>query len=98
MRRATITEAKNGLSALIDRVKAGETVLILDRGRPVARLAPATDLDDSDGRLTRLERAGLVRRGIGPPPTAEMLARLRPSLPPGVSIVDDILEDRREGR
>lgn len=98
MKRATITEAKNGLSALIDRVKAGETVLILDRGRPVARLEPATQMDDSDGRLARLERAGLIRRGIGAPPTVEMLARLRPSLPPGVSIVEDILEERREGR
>lgn len=98
MRRATITEAKNGLSALIDHVKAGETVLILDRGRPVARLEPATTADDPDGRLARLERTGIIRRGIGAPPTVEMLARVRPALPRGVSIVQDILDERREGR
>ena len=39
MKKASITEAKNNLSALIDRVKAGASVLIVDRGRPVARLA-----------------------------------------------------------
>ena len=40
MKTATITQAKNGLSALIDRVRAGESILILDRGTPVARLEP----------------------------------------------------------
>lgn len=38
MRVVTVTEAKNGLSALIDVVRTGETVLIVDRGRPVDRL------------------------------------------------------------
>ena len=42
MQRATITEAKDGLSNLLDRVKAGETILIMDRGVPVARLDPPT--------------------------------------------------------
>ena len=42
MQRATITEAKDGLSKLLDRVKAGETILIMDRGVPVARLEPPT--------------------------------------------------------
>lgn len=40
MKRATLTETKNHLSALIDRIRHGETVLILDHGRPVARLVP----------------------------------------------------------
>ena len=40
MGTTTITEAKNGLSALIDRVQAGESIIILERGRPVARLEP----------------------------------------------------------
>ena len=42
MKKASITEAKNNLSALIDRVKGGSPVLIVDRGRPVARLEPVT--------------------------------------------------------
>jgi prevent-host-death family protein len=97
MKRATITQAKNGLSALIDQVRAGETVIILDRGRPVARLEPAVQGDDPAGRLARLARAGLVRLPTAPPPL-DLLSRRRPRLAPGVSIVEALLEERREGR
>ena len=97
MKRATITEAKNGLSALIDRVRAGESILILDRGRPVARLEPAVQADDPTGRLARLARAGLVRLPTAAPPLG-LLTRRRPKLAPGVSIVEAVLEERREGR
>ena len=43
MKKASITEAKNNLSALIDSVKGGSPVLIVDRGRPVARLERCAD-------------------------------------------------------
>ena len=58
MKIASITEAKNSLSALIDGLKAGSPVLIVDRGRPVARLEPVTGSaqDEPDGRLSRLLR------------------------------------------
>jgi len=42
MKKASITHAKNNLSALIDGLKGGSPVLIVDRGRPVARLEPVT--------------------------------------------------------
>jgi prevent-host-death family protein len=35
-------EAKNKLSALLERVERGEEILITRRGRPVAKLVPAT--------------------------------------------------------
>lgn len=38
MRSASMSEAKNGLSALLDEVRRGETVLITRRGKPVARI------------------------------------------------------------
>jgi prevent-host-death family protein len=38
--RVNIYEAKTGLSRLIDRVEAGEEVVIARAGRPVARLVP----------------------------------------------------------
>lgn len=97
MKVATITEAKNKLSALIDRVRAGESVLILDRGIPVARLEPARDAPD-DARLARLERAGVVRRGTGKPVPLEALAKGRARLGPGASLLEALLEERREGR
>jgi prevent-host-death family protein len=95
MRRATITEAKNGLSALIDRVKAGETILITERGVPVARLEP-TIADDDEGRLARLERAGIVRRGRGDP--RWILDRPPTKTIDGSSVVELLTEDRRSGR
>ncbi|MEK7354868.1 MAG: type II toxin-antitoxin system prevent-host-death family antitoxin [Bdellovibrionota bacterium] len=35
-----IYDAKNGLSELIERAKAGEEIIIMNRGEPVARLVP----------------------------------------------------------
>jgi antitoxin (DNA-binding transcriptional repressor) of toxin-antitoxin stability system len=96
MKVVTITQLKNGVSAIIDRVRAGESVLVLDRDVPVARLEPVGALDD-DARLARLERAGLVRRGTGKPPQ-RILEEPPPALPKGVSVLEALLEERREGR
>ena len=74
MIRATISEVKDGMSAYLRRVKAGESVLITERRTPVAYLVPvaqvagsARDADGIDGidkeaRLSRLEQAGIVVR------------------------------------
>ncbi len=97
MKAASITEAKNRLSTLIDRVRAGETIVITDRGLPVARLEPVTSIADPTGRLLRLERAGLVRTGSAP----ISLDRLRvpgPPVPPGQSAVAALIDERRSGR
>lgn len=98
MKTVSITEAKNRLSALIDHVRGGETVLIMDHGRPVARLESAVAIGDSgQGRLSRLERAGIVRIATkklsddhiqGAPPRARRNA----------DVVRALLEERREAR
>ena len=97
MKTTTITEAKNGLSALIDRVRSGESVLILDRGVPVARLEPVAAFPDPTGRLRRLERAGVIRVGNAPPPL-DLLRTPAPPLAPGASAVQALLAERRSGR
>ena len=97
METATITQVKNGLSAFIDRVKAGESILVTDRGVPVAVLEPVTDQVGVDDRLARLERAGLVRRGTGKPPI-ELLRTPGPEVRGGTSAVDAVIEERRSGR
>ena len=71
MIRATVSEIKNGLSAYLRRVRSGESVLVLDRITPVARIVPvrrgagdrsgAGTVDD-DARIVRLERAGTLSR------------------------------------
>jgi len=65
MRRTSITDAKNNLSRLIDRVRQGETVLICDRNRPVARLLPVGPGDGFGPEAAWL--AGLVRDGVPQP-------------------------------
>jgi len=97
---ATISETKNGLSALLHRVRHGETILVTDRGRPVARLEPVTGEEKAgadEGRLARLERAGIVRRA-----REERLEEITRVLPPttsgGGDIVATILDERRAGR
>lgn len=97
MKTTTVTDAKNGLSALIDRVRAGETITILDRGTPVARLEPIVSHPDQDGRLGRLARAGIVRL----PEQADLVRTLAelPQLPATESsVVAALLEERRTGR
>jgi prevent-host-death family protein len=70
MKTVSISEAKNRLSTYIDRVRRGETVVITDRGRPVARLAPLESGTKAsvDSRLVELARLGLVRLPTRPPP------------------------------
>ncbi|MGH2357287.1 MAG: type II toxin-antitoxin system Phd/YefM family antitoxin [Candidatus Limnocylindria bacterium] len=94
---ATITEAKNGLSALIDRVRRGETIVITDRGIPVARLEPMVTHPDPTGRLDRLERAGIIRRATAPPPI-ELIRKPGPRLRAGASVVQAVIDERRSGR
>lgn len=96
MRVATITQLKNGMSAIIDRVRAGESVLILDRDVPVARLEPVPPAPD-DARLARLERAGIIRRGTAKPPL-HLLEEDPPPVKGGMSAVNALIEERREGR
>ena len=97
MKSASISQLKNGLSAYVDQVRAGESVLVTDRGVVVARLEPAESRPDPAGRLERLERAGLLRVGRGAPPV-ELLRSPGPRPLGGRSIVDLLLEDRRSGR
>ncbi|MBA2667461.1 MAG: type II toxin-antitoxin system prevent-host-death family antitoxin, partial [Trueperaceae bacterium] len=40
MKKASVSSVKNNLSSYLDLVRAGEAVLITDRGRPIARLVP----------------------------------------------------------
>jgi prevent-host-death family protein len=97
MKNVSITETKNRLSALLEEVKAGETILILDRGVPVARLEGLGGLLNDDARL-----AGLVRKGLVTPSKGGSFDRILNEPPPktasSVSVLEALLEERREGR
>ena len=99
MKKASITETKNKLSALIDGLKAGSPVLIVDRGRPVARLEAVTDGGEGEleGRLARLARDGVIRPGRSRAPRT-LFTEPPPRLEKGASAVHALIEERREGR
>ena len=97
MKKASISYVKAHLSALLKRVREGETVLITDRGKTVARLEPVATVD-WDAQLR-----SLIERGIVTPPSnpsgQDWVKKLPPPLPlpPGVSVVDALLAEREEG-
>jgi prevent-host-death family protein len=96
MTTASISEAKAKLSALLDRVKAGETITITDRGVPVAQLVPLNGAGevDWDARMESLERRGLVTR---PKKRSDMRWILDRPLPKFEgSVLEALLEERRE--
>lgn len=99
MKTATLTETKNHLSALIDQVRHGETILILDRGRVVARLASvlAEESAAPEGRVDRLERQGLLHRARAPKDPS-IFSQPRPQAREGASVLQALLEERRSGR
>jgi prevent-host-death family protein len=92
----SIGEVKARLSEYVRRARAGEGVVITDRGRPVARLGPLGGSAALEGRVAELGRAGLVRapeRGLDP----GFLDAPRPADPEGRSL-EAVLEERAEGR
>lgn len=50
-------DLKNNLSRYLERVRAGEEILVTDRGKPVARVVR---VDAATDRLAELVDAGLV--------------------------------------
>ena len=90
----TISETKNNLSALLDRVRAGESITTLDRDRPIARIVPVRDADDA--RLTDLARRGRVRNGTGADLSA-IVGAPGPA-PLGADVLAALLVEREDGR
>ncbi|MBI3926341.1 MAG: type II toxin-antitoxin system Phd/YefM family antitoxin [Armatimonadetes bacterium] len=68
MKRVSVTELKNRLSYYLRFVKRGETVELLERDVPIARLTSVVGPGaGADARLLRLEQDGLIDACIGPP-------------------------------
>ena len=99
MKSASVSDAKNSLSALLDEVRRGETVLITNHGKPVARIESyhTTEL------TAREAEAELVRRGVADPPRAPLdvegfLNASVPRLTAGISASRFIAAEREEDR
>jgi prevent-host-death family protein len=60
--RVGIRELRQDLSRYLRRVRAGERLIVTERGRPVAVVSPWAEESDT---ISRLVVAGRVRRGAG---------------------------------
>jgi prevent-host-death family protein len=85
MKQVGIADLKAHLSGHLRTVKKGETLLVVERGTPVARIVPAAD-----------PRGGLVTR----PPTRDLesVKKMVKRLPPlglPVESLSILLEDRK---
>jgi antitoxin (DNA-binding transcriptional repressor) of toxin-antitoxin stability system len=101
MKKTNISSLKRDLSGYIDYVRKGGMVRVFDRQTPVADIVPlarrerASD-ETVEAIIERLERQGsVIRRGTGRIDPA--VVRKRP-LKVGRSVVEAILDERREGR
>jgi prevent-host-death family protein len=66
MKMVPVHRLKAQLSSFLAVVRAGGTVVITERGRPVAKLEPVTLEDDPEGHLESLVARGLARRPTEP--------------------------------
>jgi antitoxin (DNA-binding transcriptional repressor) of toxin-antitoxin stability system len=92
MRTASVSELKSRLSEFLRLVRGGDTVMVMDRGHPVALLGPCQGVESE---LAELRDAGLVRVGSGEIP-ADFWTRSR-SKDPQASVRAAVREEREEG-
>ena len=95
MQKAPIAILKARLSQYLAAVKAGEEVIVTERGRPIARLVPVGKEHAPEGRI-----ALLIREGRMKPPTGPFSLRPVEALPkdPQGRVLEALLEERSEGR
>ena len=76
MEKASVSRLKNGLSAYLRKVRAGQTVVIYDPDVPIARIDRIEDGGAGADRLALLAAQGITR----PPARAVSVKRLFASL------------------
>jgi prevent-host-death family protein len=93
MKKASVSETKNNLSKLLLAVKKGETILIQERSKIVAKIVPYLDSEVRD-----LVRDGIASPPQEPPDAETFLNRTGPRLPAGISASMAVSAEREEGR
>jgi len=89
---ASVSKLRASLSEFLRRVKAGEEVLVTERGRVIARLSPPASFVSLTESLREMEGQGLVKVGTGKLPKNFWRMR-RPKDPKGL-VMKGMLEER----
>ncbi len=95
MKTTTVSKLKASLSKYLRSVKAGEEVLVTERGRPIAKLTPAESSEMLPNQLVEMEKQGLIKLGAGKLPKG-FWELPRPSDPKGL-VAKAVLREREEG-
>lgn len=87
-------ELKTRLGTYLERVRRGETIVVTDRGAPIAELRPLSVSEDPVERaLDEMAAEGLLTR----PARTGTLQPIDPiKLPPGMTVLDLLSEDRED--
>jgi prevent-host-death family protein len=101
MKRAKISELRDQFSRYLDEVRRGETIEIVDRNVPVARVVPIVAGGGKGQRrdrawIERLLRSGHVKSG--PLKGVPEILKRAPSGPAKSGVLDALLWERRAGR
>jgi prevent-host-death family protein len=96
MEKVSVSQLKDQLSAYLKKVRAGQTVVVTDRNKPIARLEPIGPAAGDSERIAELIRQGLVSMPKAPPLTIEEIRRMRPVVP-GARLLEALLEERESG-
>lgn len=88
MKTAGVADLKNRLSYFLRIVSRGETVTVLDRGKPIAQLTPPGETSDE---LQKLAQTGMARLPLRTAPRDLWTRRLARSTQ---SVSDALHEDR----
>jgi prevent-host-death family protein len=95
MKTTTVSKLKASLSEYLRSVKAGEEVLVSERGRPIAKLIPSASSKSLPDHLIEMEKQGLVKLGSGKLPKG-FWNLPRPKDPKGL-VVKAVIREREEG-
>jgi prevent-host-death family protein len=90
-----IAELKACLSSYLKRVKAGEDVIITERGKAIARITPLASRGPSPARYQEMIKAGIIRPGRKDLPD-DFWDRPR-AADPDASVLKALLEERESG-
>jgi prevent-host-death family protein len=97
MERVSVSRLKDQLSAYLKKVRAGQTVTVTDRNRPVAQLIPIPHQKSENERVARLVAQGILRLPKGQALDMQEFLKRRPVIE-NAGVLEALLEERREGR
>lgn len=85
-----LREANQHFSKAIKAVRAGQNVVLTDRGQPIAVITPVTDEHEQDAVLNRMAEEGLITL----PSRKGPLPRFEPIRIKGKPLSQTIIDDR----